>query len=197
MITYPTLEKLESSSKGPWEGGYVSSQEVMEHSHKGCWCEAPLKNDGLKTDPVCFFGVKRPLFSGKQLPSLKLTVSPWKEGHQSCKHQFAEGELMFVSGRVKKTLICIMFDAIPAKVPKTYIPLYVPGSGSPPHPPCHGHGHNINPPPPLWNGWVLGSGGGHPANSNATGRIRWRKLISSKRSMYAEISYMLTSDFES
>ena len=51
--------------------------------------------------------------------------------------------------------------------------------------------------PPLWNGWVLGRGGGHPANSNATGRIRWRKLISSKRSMYAEISYMLRSDIES
>ena len=66
----------------------------------------------------------------------------------------------------------------------------------PPHPPCHGHGHNINP-LPLWNGWVLGRGGGHPANSNATGRIRWRKLISSKRSMYAEISYMLKSDIES
>ena len=37
---------------------------------------SPLKNDGLKTDPVCFFGVKRPLFRGKQLPSLKLTVRP-------------------------------------------------------------------------------------------------------------------------
>ena len=32
----------------------------------------------------------------------------------------------------------------------TYI--YVPGSGSPPHPPCHGHGHNINPPPPCGMG---------------------------------------------
>ena len=53
------------------------------------------------------------------------------------------------------------------------------------------------PPSPLWNGWVLGRGGGHPANSNATGRIRWRKLNSSKRSMYAEISYMLRSDIES
>ena len=30
--------------------------------------------------------------------------------------------------------------------------IYVPGSGSPPHPPCHGHGHNINPPPPCGMG---------------------------------------------
>ena len=152
MITYPTLEKLESSSKGPWEGGYVSSQEVMEHSHKGCWCEAPLKNDGLKTDPVCFFGVKRPLFSGKQLPSLKLTVSPWKEGHQSCKHQFAEGELMFVSGRVKKNIDLHHVRCDSGKSSKNLYTLYVPGSGSPPHPPCHGHGHNINPPPPCGMG---------------------------------------------
>ena len=70
----------------------------------------------------------------------------------------------------------------------------VPG---PPPPPCHGHGHNINPPPPCGMGGSWEGGGGHPANSNATGRIRWRKLISSKRSMYAEISYMLRSDIES
>ena len=34
----------------------------------------------------------------------------------------------------------------------TYSTIYVPGSGSPPHPPCHGHGHNINPPPPCGMG---------------------------------------------
>ena len=27
--------------------------------------------------------------------------------------------------------------------------IHVPGSGSPPHPPCHGHGHGHNPSSPL------------------------------------------------
>ena len=65
--------------------------------------------------------MKRPLFRGKQLPSLKLTAnSPplKKEGHQSCKHQFAKGEGCLFLGGLKKTWICIMFDAIPEKVPK-------------------------------------------------------------------------------
>ena len=48
----------------------------------------------------------------------------------------------------------------------TYIPLiYVPGSGSPPHPPCHGHGHNPSTPLRLWNGWALGRGGRHPTSN--------------------------------
>ena len=61
----------------------------------------------------------------------------------------------------------------------------------PPPPPAMVMVITHQPPSPLWNGWVLGRGGGHPTrtNRNATGRIRWRKLVSSKRSMYVEISY--------
>ena len=55
------------------------------------------------------------------------------------------------------------------------ISIYVPGSGSPPHPPCHGHGHNPSTPPPP-----CGMGGSWegvgviqlPTSSTATGRIR-------------------------
>ncbi len=72
----------------------------------------------------------------------------------------------------------------------------------PPHPPCHGHGHKPSTPPPPcgMGGHWEGVGVIQPStNSNVTGRIRWRmlmyaevrwrKLISGKTSMYAEISY--------
>ena len=67
--------------------------------------------------------------------------------------------------------------------------------GPPPTPPAMVMVITHQPPSPLWNGWVLGRGGGHPTrtNRNATGRIRWRKLVSSKRSMYVEISYKTVS----
>ena len=65
----------------------------------------------------------------------------------------------------------------------------------PPTPPAMVMVITHQPPSPLWNGWVLGRGGGHPTrtNRNATGRIRWRKLVSSKTSMYVEISYKTVS----
>ena len=67
--------------------------------------------------------------------------------------------------------------------------------GPPPTPPAMVMVITHQPPSPLWNGWVLGRGGGHPTrtNRNATGRIRWRKLVSSKRSMYVERSYKTVS----
>ena len=67
--------------------------------------------------------------------------------------------------------------------------------GPPPTPPAMVMVITHQPPSPLWNGWVLGRGGGHPTrtNRNATGRIRWRKLVSSKKSMYVEISYKTVS----
>ena len=81
-------------------------------------------------------------------------------------------------------------------IPRIYQPTYmfqVPGP--PPTPPAMVMVITHQPPFPLWNGWVLGRGGGHPTrtNRNATGRIRWRKLVSSKRSMYVEISYKTVS----
>ena len=43
--------------------------------------------------------------------------------------------------------------------------IYVPGSGSPPHPPCHGHGHNPSTPlPPVK--WVGPGKGWGSSNSN-------------------------------
>ena len=43
--------------------------------------------------------------------------------------------------------------------------IYVPGSGSPPHPPCHGHGHNPSSPiPPVE--WV-GPGKGWASSNQA------------------------------
>ena len=62
--------------------------------------------------------------------------------------------------------------------------------GPPLHPPCHGHGHNPSTPPPVE--WVGPGKVGviqPPTNSNVTGRRRWRKLISGKKSMYADINY--------
>ena len=46
--------------------------------------------------------------------------------------------------------------------------------GPPPTPPAMVMVITHQPPSPLWNGWVLGRGGGHPTqtNRNATGRIR-------------------------
>ena len=48
--------------------------------------------------------------------------------------------------------------------------IYVPGSGSPPHPPCHGHGHNLIPPPPCGMGGPWEGVGviQPPSNSNVT-----------------------------
>ena len=59
--------------------------------------------------------------------------------------------------------------------------IYVPGSGSPPHPPCHPCGMGG-----PWEGVGVIQ---PPTSSNVTGRIRWRKLISGKTSMCADISY--------
>ena len=55
---------------------------------------SPLKNDGLKTDPV----LKRPLFRGKQLPS-----RPEKRSSK-LQPSVCRGRGMFVSGRVTKKL---------------------------------------------------------------------------------------------
>ena len=63
--------------------------------------------------------------------------------------------------RKKKTKIRMLHDAVTltgryfsGMQCKHYgASIYVPGSGSPPHPPCHGHGHDINPPPPCGMGW--------------------------------------------
>ena len=119
MITYPTLGKIRIIFKRALGGDMLVPRRVWNILTRGCWCEAPLKSDGLKTDPVSFFGVKRPLFRGKQLPSLKLTVSPRKKRAikaASINLQRAR-DVCFWEGK-KKTWICIMFDAIPAKVPK-------------------------------------------------------------------------------
>ena len=63
--------------------------------------------------------------------------------------------------------------------------------GSPPTPPAMVMVIPINPPPPCGMGGAWEGVGviQPPTNSNVTGRIRWRELISGKTSMYAEISY--------
>ena len=58
---------------------------------------------------------------------------------------------------------CLDHKRYPQNIQK--ISIYVPGSGSPPHPPCHGHGHNPSTPlPPVE--WVGPGKGWGPSNSN-------------------------------
>ena len=63
--------------------------------------------------------------------------------------------------------LCVRINYAHMNVPHIlYVDIYVPGSGSPPQPPCHGHGQSPSTPlPPMeWVGPV-GRGGGYPTSN--------------------------------
>ena len=163
-----------------WRFGFLGSSYERD-----CYWTAPLNN--------CFH--KNILLNPYQLPVRRFPLRCVGLMLRDPRRWFGCGDssaarLFALKLRCKRLMHCTVYIQICIYI--YMYSIYVPGSGSPPHPPCHGHGHNSSTPlPPCGMGgpWE-GVGVIQPVtNSNVTGRIRWRKLISGETSMYAEISY--------